>query len=86
MPKLLHEQGFKQLRNDVVFFGDCYGTETFPWFVLTWPKWLLPQRNSLSANLITERAFTATIENIYGWAKTRMLPWRYTIAVAEGVK
>lgn len=87
MPKLLHEQGFKQLRNDVVFFGDCYGTETFPWFVANLAEVIATSKEILlSANLITERAFTAAIENIYGWAKNPHASMWYTIAVAEGVK
>lgn len=87
MPKLLQEQGFKNVRNDVVFFGDCYGTETFPWFVANLAEVISTSKEVLlKANLISERAYTIAIENIYEWAKNPHASMWYTIAMAEGVK
>jgi ubiquinone/menaquinone biosynthesis C-methylase UbiE len=87
MPKLLQEQGFKTVRNDVVFFGDCYGTETFPWFVANLAEVIATSKDVLlKADLIKENAFESAIRHIYEWAKNPHASMWYNIAFTEGVK
>lgn len=87
MPKLLHDQGFSQIFNDVVFFGDCFGTETFPLFVANLAEVISTSKEILlKADLISERAYTAAINNIYAWANDPQAAMWYTIAFASGVK
>jgi ubiquinone/menaquinone biosynthesis C-methylase UbiE len=87
MPKLLQDHGFREIRNDVVFFGDCYGTETFSWFVANLAEVIATSKTvMIQAALIKEKAYTAAIQNIYEWAKNPYASMWYTIAMTEGVK
>jgi ubiquinone/menaquinone biosynthesis C-methylase UbiE len=87
MPKLLQDHGFREIKNDVVFFGDCYGTETFPWFVANLAEVIATSKEVLlQADLIKEKAYDAAIQNIYEWAKNPHASMWYNIAFAEGVK
>jgi ubiquinone/menaquinone biosynthesis C-methylase UbiE len=87
MPKLLQEHGFREVKNDVVFFGDCYGTETFQWFVANLAEVIATSKSvMIQADLIKESAYTAAIQNIYDWAKNPHASMWYNIAMTEGVK
>jgi ubiquinone/menaquinone biosynthesis C-methylase UbiE len=87
MPKLLQDHGFREIKNDVVFFGDCYGTETFPWFVANLAEVIATSKEVLlKADLIKEKAYETAIQNIYEWAKNPNASMWYNIAFAEGVK
>jgi SAM-dependent methyltransferase len=87
MPRLLQDRGFREIKNDVVFFGDCYGTETFPWFVANLAEVIATSKEVLlQADLIKEKAYDAAIQNIYEWAKNPHASMWYNIAFAEGVK
>lgn len=87
LAKLLVDQGMKDIRNDVVFFGDCAGTETFPLFAdnligiiaTSYPI-------MIEANLITDAEYESGIQNIRSWALLPDASLWYCIYVAEGVK
>jgi ubiquinone/menaquinone biosynthesis C-methylase UbiE len=87
MPELLQDHGLREIKNDVVFFGDCYGTETFPWFVANLAEVIATSKEVLlQSDLIKEKAYDAAIQNIYEWAKNPHASMWYNIAFAEGVK
>jgi SAM-dependent methyltransferase len=87
MPKLLQDHGFQAIKNDVVFFGDCYGTETFLWFVKNLIEVIATSKSvMIQADLIQEGAYDVALQNIDEWAKNPHAAMWYTIAMAEGVK
>jgi ubiquinone/menaquinone biosynthesis C-methylase UbiE len=87
LTKLLHDAGFKNIHNDVIFFGDCHGNDTFPLFVTNLAEVISTSKDiMIAANLITGDAYQAAIKNIYNWGNNPHAALWYTIAVAEGVK
>lgn len=87
LSKLLVDQGMKNIQNDVVFFGDCAGTETFPLFAdnligiiaTSYPI-------MIEAKLITATEYESAVQNIHSWALLPDASLWYCIYTAEGVK
>lgn len=87
LPKLLRENGFQQVYNDVVFFGDCFGTETFQLFAINLIEVIATSKQiMLEAGLIQPNAYEAAIQSLVQWCKHEHAAMWYTIAVAGGVK
>jgi len=87
LPKLLAEQGIKEIVNDVVFFGDCAGTETFPLFVVNLIEIIATSyKVMINAKLISDQEYQTAIQNIRDWSALPYASMWYTIYVAEGVK
>ena len=87
LTKLLYDAGFKDIHNDVVFFGDCFGTDTFDLFVANLAEVISTSKEvMLQSNLISEKAYHTAIKNIYDWGRNPHAALWYTIALAQGVK
>lgn len=85
--KLLLEQGFSEVKTDVVFFGDCQGTDTFELYVSNLVEVIATSKDvMLQANLISPSAYAKGIQNILEWGRHPHAALWYTIAVATGVK
>ena len=71
----------------MVFFGDCYGTETFPWFVANLAEVIATSKDILlKVDLIKENVYKSAIQHIYEWSKNPHASMWYNIAFTEGVK
>ena len=87
LPKLLRDGGFASIYNDVVFFGDCFGTETFQLFAINLIEVIGTSKEiMLESKLIRAEAFEVAIQNLWKWCQQEDASMWYTIAVAGGVK
>jgi ubiquinone/menaquinone biosynthesis C-methylase UbiE len=87
LTKLLYDQGIKNIRNDVIFFGDCAGTETFNLFVTNLVEVIgTSYAVMISSNLISEQDYQMAIENIKKWGQLPYASLWYNISMAEGTK
>jgi ubiquinone/menaquinone biosynthesis C-methylase UbiE len=87
LTKLLLDQGVKNIRNDVVFFGDCAGTNTFHLFTSNLIGVIVTSHPvMISSHLISEREYQIAIENIRAWGALPHASLWYNINVAEGTR
>jgi ubiquinone/menaquinone biosynthesis C-methylase UbiE len=87
LTKLLVDQGIKDIHNDVVFFGDCAGTETFHLFTSNLIEVIATSYPvMISSNLISERDYQLARENIKAWGALPHASLWYNINIAEGIK
>jgi ubiquinone/menaquinone biosynthesis C-methylase UbiE len=87
LPKLLLDAGFNQIYNDVVFFGDCHGTETFNLFAVNLIEVIgTAKQIMLEADLLSIHAYETAIQSLWQWSNHEHAAMWYTIAVAGGVK
>jgi len=84
---LLHEVGLKSIRNDLIFFGDCAGSETFDSYVsnlIGVIKTAYP--TMIENNLITSEVFKESISQLEKWSEIPYAALWYQICWAEGRK
>jgi len=87
LTKLLVDQGIRNVRNDVVFFGDCAGTETFPLFVSNLIEVIATSCNvMITSQLISDGEYQSAIEHIKDWSSLPHAAIWYTICMAEGIR
>jgi len=87
LTKLLVDQGIGNVRNDVVFFGDCVGTETFPLFVSNLIEVISTSYDvMITSKLISDREYQSAIQQIRDWSSLPHAAIWYTICVAEGIR
>ncbi len=87
LTKLLVDEGLKNIQNDVVFFGDCAGTETFPLFATNLVEVIATSYQvMITAKLISDHEYQTAIQHIKNWSGLPDASLWYTICVAEGVK
>jgi SAM-dependent methyltransferase len=84
---LLYGAGLRNMRNDVVFFGDCAGTPTFEGFVNNLIGVIESARPTLlSGHLIDERSMDGAFANLRSWSKLPDSAFWYEIYWASGQK
>src|SRR4029453_7867530 len=72
LTKLLVDQGVRNVRNDVVFFGDCAGTETFPLFVNNLIGVIATSYDvMITSKLISDREYQLAIQHVRDWSSLR---------------
>ena len=87
LTKLLVDQGTRNVRNDVVFFGDCAGTETFPLFVNNLIEVISTSYDvMITSKLISDREYQSAMQQIRDWSSVPHAAIWYTICVAEGIR
>src|SRR4029434_4712105 len=87
LTKLLVDQGIRNVRNDVVFFGDCSGTDTFPLFVDNLIGVISTSYNVMTTStLISDREYQSAIQGVRGWSSLPHAAIWYTICVADGIR
>lgn len=87
LTKLLHDQGIRNIRNDVIFFGDCAGTETFGLFVTNLVEVISTSYEvMISSNLISDQDYQMAIDSIKKWGELPFASLWYNISMAEGIK
>ena len=87
LTKLLVDQGISNVRNDVVFFGDCVGTDAFPLFVNNLIGVISTSYDVMIASeLISDREYQSAIKSIEDWSSLPHAAIWYTICVAYGIK
>jgi ubiquinone/menaquinone biosynthesis C-methylase UbiE len=84
---LLYEAGLRNMRNDVVFFGDCSGSPNFPGFVNNLIGVVESARPTLlGGQLIDEKTMNRAFDNLRAWAGRPDAALWYEIYWASGVK
>jgi ubiquinone/menaquinone biosynthesis C-methylase UbiE len=84
---LLYEAGLRDLRNDVVFFGDCFGTPTFDNFVNNLIGVIESARPTMiGGRLIEETSMDEAFSNLREWARLPYAALWYEIYWASGKK
>ncbi len=84
---LLHESGLRDIRNNVVFFGDSAESPTFQAYVANLIGILEgAQEVMLQHKLIEAHVFQKAIQNLRDWSKKSDAACWYTIHWAEGTK
>lgn len=84
---LMYEAGLRNIRNDVVFFGDCAGTPTFAHFVNNLIGVIESARQTmLTCNLIDERTMNEAFSQLRTWAALPYAAMWYEIYWASGTK
>jgi ubiquinone/menaquinone biosynthesis C-methylase UbiE len=87
LTKLLVDAGIRNIRNDVVFFGDCAGTETFPSLVDNLIGVISTCHDVMvTSKLIPDREYQSAIRHIRAWSSLPHAVIWYTICVAEGIR
>ena len=87
LPKLLLDQGIKNISNDIVFFGDCAGTETFDLFTSNLMEVISTSYSvMISAKLISDSDYKSAMANIRTWGALPHASLWYNINVAIGIK
>ena len=87
LTKFLVDQGVGNVRNDVVFFGDCAGTETFPLFVDNLIGVISTSHDvMITSRLISDREYQSGIKGIRDWSSLPHAAIWYTICVADGIR
>jgi hypothetical protein len=83
----LVDQGIRNVRNDVVFFGDCGGTDTFPLFVNNLIGVISTSYDvMITSKLISDREYQSAIQGVRGWSSLPHAAIWYTICVADGIR
>jgi hypothetical protein len=83
----MYEAGLRNMRNDVVFFGDCFGTATFDNFVNNLIGVVESARPTLlGGKLIDEESMNNAFANLRQWATLPYAALWYEIYWASGVK
>ena len=84
---LMYDAGLRNIRNDVVFFGDCAGTPTFAHFVNNLIGVIESARSTmLTCNLIDERTMTEAFSQLRAWSELPYAAMWYEIYWASGIK
>jgi hypothetical protein len=84
---LLYGAGLRNMRNDVVFFGDCAGTPTFEGFVNNLIGVIESARPTLlSGHLIDERSMDEAFASLRSWSQFPDSAFWYEIYWASGQK
>ena len=87
LTQLLVDQGIRNVRNDVVFFGDCAGTDTFPLFVNNLIGVISTSHDVMTTSRLTsERDYQLSIQHLRDWSSLPHAAIWYTICVAEGIR
>jgi SAM-dependent methyltransferase len=87
LTKLLVDQGIRNVCNDVVFFGDCAGNETFPLFVNNLIEVISTSHNvMITSKLISDEEYQSAMRHISDWSCLPHAAIWYTICVAEGIR
>jgi len=84
---LMYDAGLRNIRNDVVFFGDCAGTATFAHFVNNLIGVIESARSTmLTCNLIDERTMEEAFSQLRAWSNLPYAAMWYEIYWACGTK
>jgi len=84
---ILYDAGFRQIRNDVVFFGDSAGTATFQAMAKNLLGIITGARDvMIRERLIDDSAFDASIAQLEAWSQLPNAAIWYTISWAIGFR
>jgi len=87
LPQLLKTNGFIEVRNDFVFFGDVFGSPTFPIFSRNLIEVIATAKDVMfSENLITPSDFEAAIAGLKCWSENEQATAWYPLCIAFGIK
>lgn len=84
---LLHLSGLKDIRNNVVFFGDSAGSSTFQAYVSNLTGILSGAKDViLEEGLMTKQSFNESLRHLEDWGRGEASALWYVINWAEGTK
>jgi ubiquinone/menaquinone biosynthesis C-methylase UbiE len=84
---MMYDTGLREIRNDVVFFGDCAGSATFKGYVANLVGVIETARNVMTeGNLISKKVMDESMKNLREWADLPYAALWYQIYWAVGFK
>ena len=84
---LLYQNGLRNIRNNVVFFGDSGESPTFPAYITNLVGILEGARGLMERHtLIDTHTFDEAIQNLWTWSQRSDAALWYTINWVEGIK
>jgi SAM-dependent methyltransferase len=84
---LMYDTGLREIRNDVVFFGDCAGSATFKSYVANLVGVIESARKVMTeGNLISTSVMDESLQNLRQWAELPYAALWYQIYWAVGFK
>lgn len=84
---MMYDSGLRQIRNDVVFFGDCAGSTTFKSYVANLVGVIETARNVMTeGNLISKPVMDESMKHLLEWANLPYAALWYQIYWAVGFK
>lgn len=87
LPRLLTENGCKEVRNDLVFFGDVAGSPSFESYVKNLCEVIATARELMIENdLISSEAYELAMNNLRTWARINYASANYSLCIATGIK
>lgn len=87
LPRLLHESGFADVKNDIVFFGDTAGSETFREYINNLSEVITTAKSvMLEYNFISAPQFEAALASLLKWSELSYATAYYPLCLATGTK
>ena len=87
LPRLLLDNGCKEVRNDLVFFGDMAGSPTFEAYTKNLSEVIATARNLMIENeLISPDEYASAMKNLITWTKMSHATAYYPLCIATGKK
>ena len=87
LPRLLHEAGFGEVQNDMAFFGDTAGSESFTHYVKNLSEVIATAKSvMLEANLISLAEFEKASDQLLKWSELKYATAYYPLCIATGTK
>ena len=87
LPRLLIDNGFINVRNDVAFFGDVAGSPTFQAYILNLSEVIATARDVMfENNLIESDDFESALNNLKSWSNIDHATAFYPLCMAFGKK
>jgi ubiquinone/menaquinone biosynthesis C-methylase UbiE len=84
---LMYDSGLREIRNNVVFFGDCAGSTTFKSYVVNLIGVLESARKLMTeGNLISGEVMDASLDHLRAWSDLPQAALWYQIYWAVGFK
>jgi len=84
---MMYEAGLRQIRNDVVFFGDCAGSQTFKSYVANLIGVIESARKVMTeGNLISTSVMDESLQHLRAWSNLPYAALWYQIYWAVGFK
>lgn len=87
LPRLLLENGCKEVRNDLVFFGDVAGTPSFEFYAKNLCEVIATARGLMLENdLILSESYESAMNNLRSWTCLNYASAYYSLCIATGIK
>ena len=87
LPRLLHDAGFADVQNDMVFFGDTSGSDTFIPYIKNLSQVIATAKSvMLESKALSIDQFDEALAQLLKWAELKYATAYYPLCIAVGIK